>query len=297
MTKIYDLHCHSNLSDGILSPEALVSRAKTQKVTTLSLTDHDTLAGVQRAQAQSLIEGIEFIPGIEFSSLWAGRGVHIVGLNIDPSAKSIVDAVFHQRKVRMDRAVEIGLRLENHGIESAYIGAKRIADADRGTDLVSDITAEDGVLGRPHFAKYLVQEGYVSNMNQAFKRYLGAGKPGDIKQVWPEIGDVVEWINGSGGCAVLAHPLKYKMTRTKLRALVSDFADVGGGALELISGKQPPGQAEDMAKIAIKYDLKGSCGSDFHVPGQAWQELGAFGQMPRSVEPVWSEWQGGQGFG
>ncbi len=284
MTQIFDLHCHSNLSDGILSPEALVSRAKTQKVTTLALTDHDTLAGVQRAQAQASIEGLTLIPGIEFSSQWGGRGVHIVGLNIELTSTAIDRAVNQQIETRRDRAVHIAARLEKQGIRCALEGAMSIAANERQGN------GEEGVIGRPHFAKYLVREGYVANINQAFKRYLGAGKPGDIKQMWPEIGDVVEWINQSGGVAVLAHPAKYKMTRTKLRALACDFADVGGKGLELISGKQPVGLAEELAKIAAKYQLRGSCGSDFHVPGQAWQELGQFGEMPRSIEPIWGEW-------
>lgn len=136
-----------------------------------------------------------------------------------------------------------------------------------------------------------MKAGVVANINQAFKRYLGAGKPGDIKQVWPEIGDVTEWIRTAGGVAVLAHPAKYKMTRTKLRVLLDDFIDVGGQAMEIISGKQATNITKDMANLANNMKLHASCGSDFHVPGQHWQELGAFGSMARGVKPVWDLWQ------
>ncbi|WNO11015.1 PHP domain-containing protein [Teredinibacter sp. KSP-S5-2] len=284
MTDIYDLHCHSNLSDGILSPEELVSRAKLQSVRTLALTDHDTLAGVQRAQAQAEREGIHLITGIEFSCQWGGRGIHIVGLNIDIHSDAMLHAVDHQARLRLWRAEKIAEKLEKNGVENALQGAMSIAEEEGGNQAGQ-------VLGRPHFAKYMVKAGVVANINQAFKRYLGAGKPGDIKQVWPEIGDVTEWIRTAGGVAVLAHPAKYKMTRTKLRVLLDDFIDVGGQAMEIISGKQATNITKDMANLANNMKLHASCGSDFHVPGQHWQELGAFGSMARGVKPVWDLWQ------
>lgn len=277
MTQVFDLHCHSNRSDGILSPEQLVSRAKAQQVSCLALTDHDSVAGIAAARLQAEQEGIRLVAGIEFSSQWAGRGIHVVGLNINPEAESIVAAVAAQEKVRAQRAETIAARLARAGVDNALPGA--LARAGGGT------------IGRPHFAQYLVDEGHVTTINQAFKRYLGAGKPGDVKNLWPELETVVRWIVDAGGIAVLAHPAKYKLTRTKLCALASDFASVGGRAMELVSGKQPVGLAENLAKIASSYQLAGSCGSDFHVPGQPWQELGCFSSLPVGALPVWELWQ------
>ena len=272
----YDLHCHSDQSDGILSPEAVVSRAKAQNVSVLALTDHDTVAGVTRAQAQARIEGLDLIPGIEFSSQWQGRGVHIVGLNIDLTSETLLKAVTRQEAQRDERAHQIAQKLESMGVINAYEGACRHAG--------------EGVVGRPHFAAYLVEQGHSKNVAQAFKKYLGAGKPGDVKQMWPEMGEVVEWITAAQGVPVLAHPKKYNITRTKLCAMVEEFKAVGGLALEVVSGRQPDADTRDMARIAEKYMLLGSCGSDFHSPGGAWQELGNFPKLPDSVEPVWSDW-------
>lgn len=271
---IYDLHSHSSASDGILSPAALVSRAKTNNVTALALTDHDTVAGLPEAVAQAANDGLTLIAGIEFSSQWQNRGVHIVGLNIDPDAPSIREAVSHQAAIREQRAEMIGARLAQMGVPGALEGAKARA-------------GKKGTLGRPHFARFMVDEGYVSNINQAFKRYLGPGKPGDVKQGWPDFEQVIAWIKAAGGVAVLAHPCKYKMTRTKLCVMVQAFVDAGGEGIEVVCGPQTPNQTRDINGIANKFNLKASCGSDFHSPGQAWQELGRFPRLPENSEAVW----------
>ena len=279
MTKIYDLHSHSDQSDGILSPEALVSRAKLHAVDVLALTDHDTLAGVARAQSQAKKENIDVIAGIEFSCQWNGRGIHIVGLNVDVGSPVLVKAVAQQIESRNTRAEMIARKLESLGIDKSLTGAKSLA-------------GPNAVIGRPHFAQFLVNQGYVSNINQAFKRYLGSGKPGDVKQVWPEVGMAVDWINSANGKAVLAHPDKYSLTRTKLCALTEEFAQSGGKAIEVISGKQTKNITENLTCIAEKFNLAGSCGSDFHSPKCAWQELGRFGKMPDRLQPVWELWDG-----
>ncbi len=269
----HDLHCHSNQSDGILSPEELVSRAKSKGVEVLALTDHDSTAGIARAQAQAKLEGMTVIAGIEFSSDWCGRGVHVVGLNVDLDAAALKEAEQQQENRRNQRATTIAERLEKVGVKNSLEGAQAYADS--------------GVLGRPHFARFLVEQGYVSNVNQAFKRYLGAGKPGDVKNMWPDVGEVVGWIRDSGGVPVLAHPMKYTMTRSKLCKLIEDFTEAGGQAMEVISGAQAANVTGDLANIVCKYSLAASCGSDFHVPDQPWQELGRFGRLPEKVQPVW----------
>ncbi len=270
---IIDLHTHSTLSDGILSPTELVSRAKNNNVAVLALTDHDTVAGITEAQAQARKLALTLIPGIEFSSLWQGRGIHIVGLNIDPQSQAIHSATFYQTQVRWERAQLIAKKLQAQGIDGALEGAKANAGA--------------AVVGRPHFARFLVDEGHVKNISQAFKKYLGAGKPGDIKENWPSFEKVVAWIHEAGGLAVLAHPCKYKMTRSKLCVMVQAFVDAGGDGIEAVSGQQTLQQTRDVLKIAAKFNLKVSCGSDFHQPGQAWQEVGRFPSLPAGVEGIW----------
>ena len=271
---LYDLHCHSTASDGILSPETLVSRAKSQGVTHLALTDHDTTDGLSLAKSAGLSLGVNVIPGIELSTQWSGINVHIVGLNVDIEAPVLKDAVMAQSKARHDRAQEIDQRFKKLGIEGVFDGAQKYAG--------------NASIGRPHMARYLVEQGLVKDMNQAFKKYLGAGKLGDVKQVWLELGDVVRAITDSGGIAVLAHPLKYKMTLTKLRLLVSAFKQVGGQAIEVVSGDQQANQTQSMGLLANRFELFASCGSDFHTPEGGFQELGRYSPMPSDVPYVWS---------
>ncbi len=274
---LYDLHSHSSASDGILSPAALVSRASANNVSVLALTDHDTVAGIHEARAQAERENLQLIAGIEFSSQWQGRSIHIVGLDIDPDSAALQGAVAQQAAVRTRRAERIAAKLERLGFAGALAAAQGFAG--------------DAVIGRPHFARFLVEAGHVKNTEQAFKKYLGAGKAGDIKQDWPDFEQVIAWIHQAGGLAVLAHPCKYKMTRSKLCAMVQAFADLGGDALEVVSGPQSPNQTRDMLGIAVKFGLKVSCGSDFHQPGQVWQELGKFASLPEDVDGIWQNFR------
>lgn len=273
---IADLHTHTTASDGILRPDELVSRAKLHGVDLLAITDHDTLAGLPLAQEVAIANDIQLITGIELSCLWQGRGIHIVGLNVDLTNETLLEGVAQQAAVREKRARIISERLEKAGIANAYDGAKAIAG--------------EGEIGRPHFAQYLVKAGAVRSVEQAFKRYLGAGKPGDVKQDWPEIGQAVAWIHAAGGRAVVAHPVKYKLTRTKLRELLTDFKACGGDALEVISGLQTPNITRDMSLMCQQFGLLASCGSDFHSPNAGWQALGGFGKLAPELTPVWHDW-------
>jgi len=273
---LFDLHSHSLYSDGILRPQAVVSRAKAHGVTTLALTDHDTTQGLAEAREQAALEGIELIAGIEFSCLWKGMGIHVVGLNVDVTAPSLIQAELQQQQAREERAVTIAERLDKAGFSGTYEGAMALADG--------------GVIGRPHFARYMVSTGKVKSMAAAFKKYLGAGKVGDVKQVWPDIATAVRWITEAGGVAVVAHPDKYKLTRTKLKRLLVDFKEAGGQAMEVVSGRQQPQTTEDLGRIANEFGLYASCGSDFHVPDQPWQELGKCSPLPEGVTPVWNAW-------
>lgn len=271
-----DLHTHSTASDGILPPVQLVSRAYEVGVTQLALTDHDTLGGWPEAKAEADRRGIQLIPGIEFSSQWRGRGIHIVGLSFDIESPVMLQAVASQENRRRQRAEVIAEKLEKKGFAGALEGAATHADG--------------AMIGRPHFARWMVEQGHVLSMQQAFKKWLGAGKPGDVKQMWPEIEEVVEWITAAGGVAVIAHPDHYKMTRTKLKLLLDVFTESGGKGIEVCSGPQHGNVTANMAQLCREYELLASCGSDFHSPSQAWLELGCFPQMPNDLTPVWSFW-------
>ncbi len=270
----FDLHCHSHFSDGILSPEMLVARAKEREVDVLALTDHDTIAGLSLAQKAAGECGITLINGIEFSSQWGKGGVHIVGLGFKLDSPELNAAIDAQNAARSGRAEQIAVKLAKAGITGSLEGAQALAG--------------DAFVGRPHFAQYLVNVGAVSNINAAFKKYLGTGKSADVKYQWPNMVTIIDWIHAAGGVAVLAHPCKYDLTRTKMCALIKDFAAAGGDALEVVSGMQAHPVTEDLAKIAAANNLAASCGSDFHMPGQAWQELGCFPKLPDTCRPVWS---------
>jgi 3',5'-nucleoside bisphosphate phosphatase len=269
----FDLHCHSHFSDGFLSPDMLVLRAKAREVDVLALTDHDTIAGLILAQQAADQCGIKFINGIEFSSRWGKGGVHIVGLGLNINSAPLKAAIDQQHQARQGRAEQIAGRLAKLGFVGALESAQAIAGA--------------ASVGRPHFAQYLVSSGAVKDINAAFKKYLGTGKPADVKYEWPDMGTVIEWIHQADGVAVLAHPCKYELTRTKMCALIKDFKAQGGDALEVISGNQATAMTQDLARIASANNLFASCGSDFHSPQQPWQELGSFPSLPETCKPVW----------
>lgn len=275
MSLLYDLHTHSHCSDGKLSPEELVALAKANQVDVLALTDHDTIIGIPAAQAAAGND-LTIIPGIEVSSLWGGRNIHIVGLNIDIQSPDLQKAVAAQSDIRLARAKMIAQRLEKAGINNAWEGAKRYA--------------KGSAIGRPHFAQHMINEGYVDNFAQAFKRYLGAGKVGDVKSQWPSIGSVVEWINAAGGIAVLAHPDKYGLTRTKLYSLLEEFTEAGGKGIEVVSGHQTLAVTQKLHRAAIDFSLLASCGSDFHSPDNKWQSPGGMSPLPKKCQAIWDFW-------
>lgn len=270
-----DLHCHTTASDGSLSAVELVQRAQQQGVELLAITDHDTMEGYFAAR-QYTGAAPELVPGIELSSVWGKFSIHIVGLNVNPDSEVLQQGIARQGKARQQRAQVIASQLEKHGFEGAYQGASALAGS--------------GQVGRPHFAQFLVDQGHVRSTAEVFKKYLGAGKPGDVKALWPSMEEVIGWIVDSGGVPVLAHPLHYKMTATRLRALIADFKAQGGLALEVISGRQTADRTQYLQDLCQRFQLASSCGSDFHRPGQAWCELGAGCSLPERSRPVWALW-------
>lgn len=273
----FDLHSHSTCSDGRLSPTELVQLAASEGVHTLSLTDHDTVQGIPEARQAAEAAGIGLIAGVEISTTWSGCNVHIVGLNLDIDNPVLVDGLKEQQAARQKRAEIIAEKLSSLGVENFLQKAEAVA---KGAEL-----------GRPHFAQVLVDEGVVETMPEAFKKYLGAGKKGDVKSLWPTVEKAVEWIKAAGGVAVVAHPLHYKMTNMKRRALLKAFKDAGGDAMEVVSGSQQSrDQTNYMAQLAKEYDLAASVGSDFHFLNQ-WQKPGKTNHLPETVNPVWMLWQ------
>nr|WP_284048129.1 PHP domain-containing protein [Marinobacter sp. ATCH36] len=267
------MHCHSTASDGALPPTDLIHRASAKGVTHLALTDHDTISGLDDARTAAQAVGISLVAGTELSCLWKSQTIHIVGLDFDTSDHHLNEALARQNDNRWRRARTIAEKLAKLKIDNMVEKATLKAGGD--------------VPGRPHFARVLVEEGAVKDSAQAFKRYLGAGKAGDVKGFWPSLEEVVQWITSAGGIAVLAHPRKYKLTATKLRALTKDFRQAGGRAIEVSTSGQSSGDLGFLAELCRRENLLASQGSDFHFPGAPWCELGSIMKMPDGLEPVW----------
>jgi 3',5'-nucleoside bisphosphate phosphatase len=272
----YDLHTHSTASDGSLAPEALVARAIEHDVDVLALTDHDGTEGINAAQKAAEGTALQLIAGVELSVSWGSRTVHIIGLNIDINNQSLQDGLFKLREYRVGRAQEIAKRLAKSGIEGALDGARKYAS--------------NVMLGRVHFAKFLIEQGLAKDNTDVFKRFLVRGKPGYVPGKWASLDEAMSWINNAGGQAVIAHPARYKMTATKLARLTAEFKELGGAAIEVVSGRQHPEETKTLARLAEKFELLASRGSDFHTPDNAWVDLGRIAPLPQNVTPVWSVW-------
>ena len=270
-----DLHTHTSVSDGTLSPLELVQGAELVGVDILSITDHDSVGAY--AQLQNFnSRSMKLVHGIEFSCQWEKIGIHIVGLNIQLGSDSIREGVKTQHHARLMRAQCIAEKLEKLGIENCWQGVKDVAG--------------ESVIGRPHFASMLVNNGVVKDFKQAFDRYLGPGKAGDVKHFWSTFDNIIQWIRDANGTAVLAHPHKYKLTRSKLMALLDDFREAGGEGMEVITGTQTDDVTRLLARLCQQKNLLASCGSDFHRPGQYWSVLGKVASLPIDCKAVWENW-------
>lgn len=272
---ILDLHTHSTASDGALSPNELIAFAVEHLVDVLAITDHDTTMAYEKINSECW-DAMTIVPGIEFSTHWAGRSIHIVGLNIDLSCDALQAGIASQQQARLERAKSIAKKLRCVQIDDPF-------------DAVQALAAGAGI-GRPHFAQHLVNIGKVANKQAAFKKYLGTGKLGDIKSCWAPMQTVISWIRAAGGVAILAHPVKYKLTFSKLRLLLAEFVQSGGAAIEVVCGQQAATVTRRLAELAREYDLAVSCGSDFHDPRNAWSRPGRFPEVPASLRKVWDEW-------
>lgn len=275
--KNYDLHCHSNVSDGELTPEALVARAHAQGVDVLALTDHDEVAGTLIAGPAARALGMEFVPGVEISVTWAGQTVHVVGLRVDPHDATLVEGLARTRGGRLERAREMGERLAAHGVEGAFEGALARA-------------GNPALISRTHFARFLIDAGHCPDVSCAFDRYLSPGRPAYVSMEWARLADAVRWITGAGGRAVLAHPGRYEYSPTAFGALYDEFKALGGEGIEVITGSHTPQQYAEYAQVARHYGFLASRGSDFHAPGYGRIELGQMPALPEGLRPVWHDW-------
>ncbi|MBA2656136.1 MAG: PHP domain-containing protein [Tatlockia sp.] len=271
-----DLHCHSCFSDGKLSPEELITRALEAKLEILALTDHDTVEGLATLHEAASSHPLRIINGIELSTRWRNHDIHILGLNIDPQNELLTELINKQNESRISRAQLIAEKLKLFGIDDAYEKACQLAQHSR--------------IGRPHLAQVLINEGLAVDMQAAFKRFLAKGKPAYIPTPWVSIAIAIEGILAAKGDAVIAHPLKYKLTRTKLAELISDFKEAGGVGIEVVSGEMTVTQIREMAGLCLRYGLLASTGSDYHGGAQARISLGRQAQLPLNCKPVWHQW-------
>ncbi|MFU8788132.1 MAG: PHP domain-containing protein [Methylobacter sp.] len=273
MPENYDLHCHSTASDGALLPTALVRRAHEQGVTALALTDHDTVAGLNEAQMAATATGIHLIPGIELSTSWQNKCLHIVGLGIDPDYPPLREATHNLQIMRRERAEKIADKLAKKRIPGALEAVQKAAG--------------EGMITRSHFADFLLSQFHVSTQQEAFDRYLGAGKAAFVPTTWSDMALAVDWISQSGGVAVLAHPLRYNLTASWMKRLLAAFKEAGGLGMEVVTGRYNSDEIKTLAAYANRFELAGSVGSDFHSPSNQWIELGRLAPLPENIKPVW----------
>jgi hypothetical protein len=274
MTQPPDLHTHSTASDGSLAPHTLLARAAAAGVRVLALTDHDTTAGLAEAAAAAAELGLTLVPGVEVSVTWCGGTVHIVGLGIDSACAELADGLAGLREQRQERAVEIARRLAAVGHDDALAGARGFAEGE--------------LIGRTHFARFLVARGAAADLRDVFKHYLVAGKPGYVRGGWTTLEQAVGWICRAGGQAVVAHPARYRLSRMKMRRLLGELRECGGIGVEVVSGCHSRDDCHVFAKHAREGGLLASAGSDYHGPEKPWIELGRLPPLPDGCAPIWA---------
>ncbi len=269
-----DLHCHSSVSDGTLSPEDLAGRAFTNGVELWALTDHDEVAGQHRARLAARALGLPYLTGTEISVTFAGETVHVVGLGFDPDDPALVAGLARTRGGRELRAREMAADLARVGITNAYEGALKYV-------------GNPELISRTHFARYLVEIGACRDTQEVFRKYLTEGKPGYVPHRWAALGDAVGWITGAGGIAVIAHPGRYKFTANEEFALFSEFREHGGQGVEVVTGSHSTSDYVKYTEMAREFDLLASRGSDFHSPDESHTDLGRLPHLSDSLRPVW----------
>jgi len=272
----YDLHCHSTQSDGLLSPTALVRRAAERGVDVLALTDHDEVGGLAEASAVARELGIRLVNGAELSVSWRDVTLHVLAYRIDPDCPDLLEGLASIREGRTARARRIGDSLATAGIPDAFEGALKF------------VTSKS-LVSRTHFARFLVEAGHVRDVKEVFQRYLVRGKPGHVEHRWATLKQAIDWIHVAGGQAVIAHPGRYKVTASAMRELLSEFRELGGDGIEVLSSSHTGEQSVEFTRHARAFGLLASSGSDYHGPGESWVDLGDM-PAPSGVDPVWKDW-------
>ena len=269
-----DLHCHSVVSDGTLTPEALAARAKANGVQLWALTDHDEIGGQERAMAAAKALDMKYLTGVEISITFAGKTVHIVGLGFDHTNEALVQGLRNTRGGRAERAQEMSEGLAKVGIHGAYEGALKYA-------------GNHELISRTHFARFLVESGVCKDTSEVFRKYLTENKPGFVPHRWASLENAVTWITGAGGVAVIAHPARYGFTANEEYALFTEFINHGGRGVEVITGSHSSADALQYAETALEFNLAASRGSDFHSPDESHTDLGTLPWLPGQLKPVW----------
>lgn len=306
-----DFHCHTNASDGGLSPSELIDRAYGRGLNAIAITDHDLTAGVadavQRAallnakllngdadapvetyiKENAEVNGVDngelhrapsertliVIPGVEFSTTWYDEQIHIVGLGIDPNNDSLKELEAKLKVARTQRAVAIGEKLKRLGFDRPY---ERCCEQAR----------EGASITRGNYARLIFQDGKAKSVDDAFQKFLRRGQDAYVKSVWGPIEETIEVIKAAGGIAVLAHPRRYKISNMRLRKLVYEFKKAGGEAIEVSSSQQRQLDRDYLVQLCHKYEMLASLGSDFHNEG-FHRDLGQNIDLPSDVTPVW----------
>ena len=269
-----DLHCHSVVSDGTLSPEELAARAKANGVELWALTDHDEIGGQHRAAAAARAQGMAYLTGVEISVTFADTTVHIVGLGFDPDDTQLAEGLAATRGGRGERAKDMAEQLAQVGIKGAYEGALKFV-------------GNPALISRTHFARFLVETGVCKETSEVFRKYLTEGKPGYVPHRWAALGDAVRWITEAGGMAIIAHPARYKFSANEEFALFSEFKTHGGRGVEVVTGSHSAAEYVTYAAMAQEFDLAASRGSDFHSPDESHTDLGTLPLLPGALTPVW----------
>lgn len=269
-----DLHCHSVVSDGTLTPEQLAQRAHANGVELWALTDHDEVGGQHRALAAARAQGMKYLTGTEISVTFAGHTVHIVGLGFDPDHPALVQGLHATRGGREARAQEMADQLAQVGIAGAFEGALKYV-------------GNPELISRTHFARYLVEIGACRDTPEVFRKYLTEGKPGFVPHRWASLQNAVQWIVQAGGMAIIAHPGRYGFTANEEYALFTEFKNHGGQGVEVITGSHSAQEYVEYAGMAKEFGLAASRGSDFHSPDESHTDLGTLPWLPGELTPVW----------
>lgn len=269
-----DLHCHSVVSDGTLTPEVLAERAKTNGVELWALTDHDEIGGQHRAMAAAKAQGMAYLTGTEISVTFAGETVHIVGLGFDPDDAALKQGLHNTRNGREQRAREMSDSLAQVGIHGAFEGALKFV-------------GNPELISRTHFARHLVETGVCKETNEVFRKYLTEGKPGYVPHRWASLKDAITWITQANGMAIIAHPGRYNFSANAEYALFTEFKAHGGRGVEVVTGSHTKQEFVKYAETAKEFGLAASRGSDFHSPDESHTDLGKLPFLPGELTPVW----------